>query len=381
MGYFISIFLTLYALVHVYIARKTWLSIQPYSSKLAWAFLIFIIASALVFPLMRIIESKLPYSLAQLFNFWGSYWLFIVYYSSLILIAIELIQLLINFFPQLQPFPLSAPQVAGGVILLLFVICCYGTINARSHVITNYDLVLPKKQSPLENLRIVMVSDMHLGWIYGENNLREMVTAANAQKPDLIFLVGDIIDEGISPDFAENLTAIMSELNPTIGTYAVSGNHEFISNQQDNFNKWLTDAGIHVLNDDFDNINDSLYIAGRIDASIKSFSRSDRGTRLELPDLMQKIPTERLPVILLDHQPTNLILPSASGIDLQFSGHTHKGQFFPNNFLTSKIYALDWGHYINGSFQAIISNGYGTWGPPVRIGNHPEMVVCNITFS
>jgi predicted MPP superfamily phosphohydrolase len=88
-----------------------------------------------------------------------------------------------------------------------------------------------------------------------------------------------------------------------------------------------------------------------------------------------------LPVILLDHQPSELVSTGNTAVDLQFSGHTHRGQLFPNNLITAKLFAQDWGYYKQNSFQAIVSCGYGTWGPPLRIGSHSEIVVANITFS
>ncbi len=87
------------------------------------------------------------------------------------------------------------------------------------------------------------------------------------------------------------------------------------------------------------------------------------------------------PVLLLDHQPQNLDEAEKLGIDLQLSGHTHKGQFFPNNLITNRIFENDWGYLHKESLQVIVSSGFGTWGPPIRIGNKPEIVEILIRFS
>lgn len=88
-----------------------------------------------------------------------------------------------------------------------------------------------------------------------------------------------------------------------------------------------------------------------------------------------------LPVILLDHQPSHLEEAREQGVDLQLSGHTHQGQLFPFNLITKRIFATDWGYLRQGDFQIIVSSGYGTWGPPIRIGNHPEIVDITIHFT
>jgi len=89
----------------------------------------------------------------------------------------------------------------------------------------------------------------------------------------------------------------------------------------------------------------------------------------------------RLPIILLDHQPSNLAEPQTNGVDLQFSGHTHYGQFFPNNLVTGKIFEVDWGYLKKGTLQVIVSCGFGTWGPPIRIGSYSEIVDILIKFE
>jgi len=88
-----------------------------------------------------------------------------------------------------------------------------------------------------------------------------------------------------------------------------------------------------------------------------------------------------LPVILLDHEPNDLQASAAAGVDLQFSGHTHLGQLFPNNYVTAAIYEQDWGYLRKGDLQLVVSSGFGTWGPPIRVGNRPEIVQVTVHFE
>jgi predicted MPP superfamily phosphohydrolase len=95
---------------------------------------------------------------------------------------------------------------------------------------------------------------------------------------------------------------------------------------------------------------------------------------------MAGIDNDRLPIILLDHEPVDLNIAEETGVDLQFSGHSHLGQFFPNNIITGLIYEDDWGYLKKRNFNIIVSSGFGTWGPPIRIGNRPEILNVKVNF-
>jgi predicted MPP superfamily phosphohydrolase len=225
-----------------------------------------------------------------------------------------------------------------------------------------------------------MVSDTHLGWINRQAQLDGMVQRINALNPDIVFMAGDILDEGIDPSFSQSIISSLSNIKAPLGIYAVLGNHEYISGQQVQFSSFLGQAGIHVLRDEWIMLDRSLYIIGRDDASSSRFWLSGN-RRKNVDDLTAEIDAAQLPVILLDHQPVELVSTGNTAVDLQFSGHTHRGQLFPNNLITAKLFAQDWGYYKQNSFQAIVSCGYGTWGPLLRIGSPSEIVVANIKFS
>ena len=124
-------------------------------------------------------------------------------------------------------------------------------------------------------------------------------------------------------------------------------------------------------------VEDSFYLVGRDERSNHSFS--DTGRR-KLTDLLTGVDKSD-PVILLDHQPLDLAEAAESGVDLQLSGHTHQGQFFPINLITERLFETDRGYLSKGSLQVIVSNGFGTWGPPIRIGNKPEIVAISLRFQ
>ncbi|HEX3033108.1 MAG TPA: metallophosphoesterase, partial [Bacillota bacterium] len=107
---------------------------------------------------------------------------------------------------------------------------------------------------------------------------------------------------------------------------------------------------------------------------------SEEKKRKDLSELLKGLDTGR-PLIMLDHQPSNLGEPQKLGVDLQLSGHTHRGQLWPASLITRRIFENDWGYLLKGRLQVIVSSGFGTWGPPVRIGNHPEIVDIRLKFG
>lgn len=131
------------------------------------------------------------------------------------------------------------------------------------------------------------------------------------------------------------------------------------------------------MRDECRKIAGSFYLVGRDYQYGEGFAGPGRR---ELSRLMTGV-DRSLPVIMLDHQPSNLGEGQEQGVDLQISGHTHRGQLFPFNLLTRRLFETDWGCLQKGGFQLIVSCGYGTWGPPIRVGSVPEIVDINIRFT
>ncbi|MEQ8237227.1 MAG: metallophosphoesterase [Syntrophomonadaceae bacterium] len=376
---FISVFLLLYGLVNWYIGLRGYQAIKTYSVKMASGWAVMVLLLALLFPLGRFISSYLPHGAARFIIYAGSYWMGAMYYLLLILLVAESLRLLIRWTNILPPSLRGHFNVLVLCILaLVAALLVYGTWNSLRPVVSNYEITVAKKSSSLDRLRIVAVSDIHLGWVVGLDRLEQMVALINSQEPDLVVFPGDIIDEGVDLATEQAMPAVLQQLTPRLGSYACMGNHEYISGNAEATIDFLNRAGINVLRDQVFEITDGFYIIGRDDASRHNFNGHQRQ---DLSELMKYVDIDRLPVILLDHEPFRLDLSEGAGIDLQFSGHTHLGQLFPNNYITAAMYENDWGHLIKGNLQVIVSSGYGTWGPPVRIGNHPEIVNVVVNFA
>lgn len=175
----------------------------------------------------------------------------------------------------------------------------------------------------------------------------------------------------------ENMGDTLKKIHAPLGVYASPGNHDYMGGNLDMLVESLNKSGIRMLADETLRVGNSFYVVGRNDASGSRYSGEPRKDINELLAGVDKT----LPIILLDHQPIELDKADASGADIQFSGHTHRGQLYPNQFITGRIFELDWGYLKKGNLNAIVSSGIGTWGPPIRIGSRSEIVNVKVNFS
>lgn len=384
----IGLIILIYAGLNYYIGRRGWQAlgrhIPSLSRKGYWTVFW---AVALAYLGGRVFKNYLPDVLSAGLTVVGAYWLAAMFYFVLILAAVDLMRLLdrglgfmgLGLIPAaVQRHPLTRP-VAGLVVLALVMgIVGYGAWNARHPRVRHYNVTVAKQAGAMKNLRAVMVSDIHADTIVDNRRVKEMVAMVNRLEPDIVFLAGDMIDENVETFVEQRLVESFRRLRPRLGTYAVLGNHEYISGHAEEAVRYLEKAGVVVLRDRYVKVADSFYVAGRDDRG--HGERADRPERKELPALLAGI-DRSLPVILLAHQPVQLEEAARSGADLQLSGHTHVGQLFPNRLITKRIYENDWGYLRKGNLQVIVSSGFGTWGPPIRTGNTPEIVEVELHFG
>lgn len=378
---FYSMFFLIYGLANYYIGLRGWQALHNIfaSNWVVWGWAGSVFLLALSLPVGRFASHYLPHYLGKVFIYIGSYWMAAMYYLFLLLLICDLLRLF-NRLTGIAPSALQG-QFPWMILIVLVVtagLLVYGTWNSRHPVICNYEVSLNQKASTLESMQIVVVSDVHLGWIVDIDRFRQMTDMINSLQPDLVLFPGDIVDEGIDPDAEQQMPAVLQSLQPRFGTFVALGNHEYISGQAEQTIEFLNGNGIRVLRDEAVEIPGGFYVVGRDDRSRQNFAG---GERLELSQIMSRIDATRLPVILMDHQPFNLDEAEQTGVDLQFSGHTHQGQLFPNNYITNAIYEQDRGYLRKDNLQVIVSSGFGTWGPPIRIGNRPEVVNVTVHFS
>ncbi|MBO0588153.1 metallophosphoesterase [Sporosarcina sp. E16_8] len=296
-------------------------------------------------------------------QFIGGFWLVLFGYSLLVL---PLINLAVYLLKKKWIF-----QFGLGTILFFVVVLIYGSYNALSPVVTTYEVAIDKPATEKE-LKIVVVSDLHLGKIVGEKHLERLVAEVEALRPDLILIPGDIIDDYIAPYLDKEMGKIVGKLHAPLGVYAVPGNHDYYGNDVDQLVIEMDKIGIHVLADETALVANDFYIIGRKDLA----AMSRMTTTALVADLDQN-----KPLIMMDHQPVEFDEASDGGIDLLLSGHTHRGQLFPANLITRLIFENHYGYLKKDQLHSIVTSGFGTWGPPLRIGSRAEIVEINLKFQ
>lgn len=287
-------------------------------------------------------------------------WLIYFLYAILILLALDVARLV----PQLRSHLAPSWTLLSLVWITLVSLLTYGSIRYRNKERVALELQLTK---PLERpIKIVALSDMHLGYTIGKGELREWVKLINQEKPDLVLIAGDIVDGDTRPVLEDKLSEEINQIQAPI--YAVLGNHEYIGGEARE-RHFLGQTKIQLLQDSVALHNNSLYIVGRDDRS----NRARRSTA----ELVQSLDKTK-PIILLDHQPYHLEESEVAGVDLQLSGHTHRGQVFPINLIVDRIYEQSHGYLKKGNTHYYISSGMGIWGGKYRIGTQSEYVVITL---
>lgn len=279
--------------------------------------------------------------------------------------------------PEPQPAPADPARrlflsraTAAGALAVGGGITAYGSYRAFTPpAVSEVPIVLPGLPKALDGFTIVQLSDIHVGAIIQERFLDQLVQAANAVKPDLVAITGDLVDG--HPDSLGGFVARLRKLSSRHGTYFVSGNHDYYSGWE-TWAPLLPGFGMTVL-------RNRLVSIGDAGGSFDLIGVDDWGSRwghggYDLDQATAGRDVERASV-LLAHQPNGLELVAKKRIGLQLSGHTHGGQMFPGNLIGDVI----WGRRNAGlskldGTQVYTSRGCGFVGPPVRVGAPPEVV-------
>lgn len=366
---FFIIFISLYSALNYYVGKTILLTIDRYTSiSHKWYWIIFfIIASSYCFVML--LNKYLPNSINQFFQTIGSYWLIILMYSLLLFPLVQIINLTFRSFSVSESFinKLLFTETIS-LTLILFSSLIIGNFNTKNSYINNYDISNSKVISS-SSLNIVMVSDLHLGTILGNKFLSRMINEINNLNPDVVLIAGDIVDSNLKPFLDSNMAAEFSKLNSKYGTYAALGNHDLMVNDVNRLVSELESNNVKILRNEAVLVNDDFYIIGRDDIFIDRLHEK----RNTLSDIIKDIDNSKL-AIVIDHTPSSINDSLENNIDLHFSGHTHKGQIFPGNFITSRIFEIDHGHLSKENLDVFVSSGYGTWGPRIRLGSKSEIV-------
>jgi uncharacterized protein len=372
---FLSVFITVTGLISFYIFIRGLQSI-PQGSSLRNAYTIAFWFIALSFIGGRLLESYIPSVLSDLLIWIGSFWLGAMIYFLIAVVCLDLLRLTNHFLPFYPAF-IKQNYSQAKYILAAFIFGCVGILMLAGHIssvlpkVKTLNISVAKKSPGLQSLNIVMVSDIHLGKIVGRFRFDQIVHTINQLKPDLVLLPGDLVDEDLAPVIKQNLGEALKAIRSRFGAFAVTGNHEYFGGVNE-ASAYITAHGISMLRDETVKIDNAFFLVGREDR----FNRN----RKTLKELMASV-DRSCPIILMDHQPFKLEEAAQEGVDLQVSGHTHNGQLWPLNYIVRAIYEVPWGYKKIGDTHYYISNGVGTWGPPIRTSGRPEIVQIHLNFE
>ena len=364
---FLTIFSLIYGGAHLYI---WWRLVAPLRVSgvplrlLQTLFLLLFIS----FPLVHFAFRQENGLLVNTANLISSVWMGMIVYFVLVTLASDLVRLLLLF----RPIP-DGPAVTAVISAVVVGITIWGLVEARSIGVTRLAVRMPNLPSQLEGLRIVQISDVHMGLVVRGSRLERIVTMVNELQPDLIVITGDLVDEQAL--HMEDMIHPLRRLTGKYGVFAVTGNHEFFAGIE-KAQAFLKQAGVTLLRNRWETVAGGLQLVGRDDPV------ASRVTGQKVPalaEIMQGIDRAK-PAILLYHTPvTTFDELKARGIGLQLSGHTHHGQLWPFNYIVKMIFKTPYGRFTDGDTTIYVSRGTGTWGPPMRVGARPEITLITLS--
>lgn len=367
-SFFLTIF-SIYIVANLYVGYSLW-QIIP-ASLLARTVIITVLVIGFAAPFIFFSYGEsLPINIAGTLYKVGTSWMIAFLYLLIFILLIDLFKLSAHLFGFISKDTVKEVFKHNGITsIILFgitsLILIAGNINYHNKKRVHLTISSSKIDKPI---RIVAISDLHLGYTIGKKELAKWVKLINDENPDMVLIAGDLIDNQLRPVTNQSMHEELLNISAPLGVYACTGNHEFISGIKESGNLYKS-ANINLLRDSYVEVH-GLNIVGRDDYS--------RHGRADLSEIVNGIDSNKF-TILLDHQPNNLDAAVGSRIDLQLSGHTHHGQVFPGSFITNKLFEVSHGYKQKGDTHAYVSSGLGIWGGKFRIGTQSEYVVIDLT--
>lgn len=250
----------------------------------------------------------------------------------------------------------------------------YGLFSAANPVIREDTVYIRNLPAAWEGKKIVQITDVHLGHIIRSDFARRIVNLVNTTDPAAVFIVGDLFD-GMDGHL-EGLLEPFNDFRSQYGTYFVTGNHETYLGTGKTLDI-IKKTNIHPIDDMLVNL-DGLQLVGIGYPPVRGFP--EQGKMQHIKGVLDKIGYDRTrPSIVLYHTPTDIDVFRSLGVSLQLAGHTHRGQMYPYNLVTNRIFrGYDFGTYPEGDYTLSVSSGVGTWGPPLRTDSRSEVVVLTL---
>lgn len=364
---FLLTFLLLYGGMHIYAFIRLD-NIFHFSAGLRLLVICLLIILTFAPLLVRAAEVNHLELLARVIAYTGYIWMAFIFLFFCLSVIFDVARFIFKVFPVFMALPLT--NIAFGLaVFLSFVVVVYGYIDAQRIRTKRLEVITGQALPNGGKIRIVQMSDVHVGIIIKEKRLQNLTDKIKEAKPDILISTGDLLDGEINN--IEPLTEFFKQIKPQFGKYAITGNHEYYAGIEKALH-FTRLAGFEVLQDETRevagiNIVGIDDITGRRGTIVNENPRSTK--------TMPAIQNDKF-VLLLKHQP---YVNKADSFNLQLSGHTHNGQIFPFRFITRLFFENNYGYYELGkNKQLYVSGGAGTWGPPVRVLAPPEITVIDL---
>ena len=346
----------------VYVALRLY-RVLPLKKSLKWAILAVYCLGAVAFVLATFsVTDLLPMGLASAIYVFGNGWLVFVAYATLFLGLLDVLRLM-----RLLPARLLESNAAVSIALFAIIagLMTYGTIHYKQMYRIEMTVASPKIKQPV---KVVMLSDIHAGYVVRYKQLSRIVNRVNREKPDLVLLVGDLVDRRVTAAIKDHDASCLKHINAPV--YSCPGNHEYYAGMEAAA-KFYEQCGITMLKDSVATAC-GLTLVGR-----SVVMKPDEEERTPLYKILRKADRSKF-IVLLDHIPGDFVEAQVEKVDFQFSGHTHGGQLWPVTWLSHLGCENPYGAMTKGGTHYYVTSGTGVWGVPMRIGSRSEYLVLTL---
>jgi predicted MPP superfamily phosphohydrolase len=378
MSLFLLTFLSVYGAIHLYLFIKARSALA--SGTGASVAMALFLAAMVVAPIaVRLLDRHGMHLAGRYLAYVAYTWmglLFFFFWLSLCLDAYNLSMKLLALLPGWSAGSLVWKGRNSFIFISLAVLFLGGLSFYSAWQIRLERVALPTTKLPpqTEQLTIAQISDVHLGPMVGERRLSRIMRILEKVKPDLVVATGDLVDAQM--DKLDNLATMLAALNPPMGKFAITGNHEFYAGIRQS-GRFLKAAGFKLLRNEDLKLNGFLTIVG-VDDPVGKRRYAENGMVGKKEKLLLADSDSERFTLLLKHRPT-VDEESLGRFDLQLSGHTHGGQIFPFNLITRLFYPNQRGlHRLDKASVLYVSRGTGTWGPPMRFLSPPEVTLIEL---
>lgn len=365
---FLLIFLCLYGGLNFYAFFQA-KNVFHFSGKTEIIIITLLFLLILAPVIIRFVEKLHWETLARSIAYCGYLWMAFVFLFFFVNITFDIAGYIFKFFCQSSESVLLKNIFFSLAVCLSLIFVVYGFFDAQRIRVKKLEVHTQKLLPNDGKIRIVQISDVHVGLIIRDKRLKVILDRIKEAKPDILVSTGDLLDGELNNVQSE--AEGFGQIKPKYGKYAVTGNHEYYAGIE-NALEFTKNAGFEILRDESTKVA-GINIIGLEDPTGRRLGLIKNDFRIS--DLFPKQQSKDL-ILLLKHQP---VVKGNNNFDLQLSGHTHGGQIFPFMFLTRLFFPENYGYHKLGDHKYIyVSPGAGTWGPPVRLFAPPEITVIDL---